>query len=506
MSNKIASMCKSDVIKFVKEENENIAIVRAHTDTLKEARRARNIVSLFDFDHADSTTTKSISEIKKDIFERCKFDFGGDLDSAHISLIEDAEDLNQIEAELLELFESANKKQKQFLAILVTLKEGGQEFIHRHKLYDLKRAGIPVTFHCPICDSDTEISISILAIAEGYTVKSACKSCGHIEAPRTPCKCDFCKKNTAMFDLAKLVEAGLTKTKSKANKRLQLAIDKEELVQNEVDLLNLFAKYMSLKSTLSDNAKQVAEKVTSVFSITGEFEHNTYTFTQNIVGEDSASSVASELNKVGFFYKVGFIPKANDLGIPPSFGISSKSSECMTLDKNGILTFTNDIKPTTDDEDSTILISKNFIDDIHVHFEVQPFQRSIFKANHFILEHEVHGGIMSAKDVVEKSEEGSILKNKVVRDAYLQEKETNMFPHVFPDIKIGRLIELEDLRRIMISSTLSILEGYEASIVCYDEAFNPKKVYLNKTSQSVDVVKNSVVPMLKAKGVDVVMI
>ena len=58
----------------------------------------------------------------------------------------------------------------------------------------------------------------------------------------------------------------------------------------------------------------------------------------------------------------------------------------------------------------------------------------------------------------------------------------------------------------MIASTLSILEGFEVSLVCYDKEFKPKKAYLNKTSQSIDVVKNSIIPILKSKGVEVVLV
>lgn len=506
MSNKIATICKDDVTRFIKDESENISIIRSHIGLIKEARLARSIVSLFDFDGADEPQPKEISEIKRDIFERCKFDFGESIDEAHISLIEETEDLTHIESEIIEIFSTMNPTQKRDFSIMVALREGGQAIIQGNKIIDLHKVGIPVTFHCPICQNDSEIKLSILAISEGYTVKSACKHCNHIEAPRKPCKCDFCKKNSTIFDLAKLIEAGLTKTKSKANKRLQTAIDKEELVHNEVDLLNLFAKFMSLRNSLSEDAKRVVESVISCYSITGEFDHNTYQFTQNIVGQDNASAVASELYKAGFFFKVGFVPRANDLGISPSFGIKSKYTECMTFDKNGILTFSDDIKPTTDDEDSVLIINKGFLDDFYVHFEVQPIMRSIFKANHFILEHEVHGGILSAKDAEDKVEEGSILKNKITREAYLREKESGEYPHIFPDIRIGRLIDLEDLRRIMIASTLTILEGFEASIVCYDDNFNPQKIYLHKTSQSIDVVKNSVVPMLQAKGIEVVMI
>lgn len=504
MSNQIATLCKNDVRKYIKDESENINIIRQHVELLKEAQSCRSIHRLFEFDD-EPADSPNIAEIKKSIFERCKFDFADSIEESLVSLIEDADKLSDVENDIIEVFEGLDSSQQRDFAIMLSLLDGGQEVITKNQLIDLKKIGLPVRFHCPICESDSEIKLSILAIAEGYTVKSACKSCGHTEAPKKGCKCEFCKKNQVTFDLAKVVESGFHRTKSAANKMLNKAIEREELVQNDVDLLNRFAKFMSFRGSLSADAQEVVEKAIEVFSVTGAFDHNTYYFTQNIVGEEKASAIASELNKVGFFYKVGFIPRNNSLGIPPSFGIDSKHLQCMKINTNGVLSFYDDIKPTTDDSDSVLIINKGFSDDFHVHFEVQPYMRGVFKVNHLVLEHEVFGGIVSTKETEEKTEDGAILKTVAVREAFLREIESGEY-FVFPDIRIGRLIDLDDFRKIMISSTLSLLEGFEANLVCYDKQFNPKKVYINKTSQSLDVVKNSVVPILKSKGIEVILL
>ena len=506
MANKLANIYKMDVKSIIKNESENIKAIQSHIKTLKAARSARDVVSLFDFDAINPTEQKSIKNIQKDILERCKFDFGDSLKSEYINLLSHDTNIKSIEPKLLKIFQSLNPQQKREMATMISMIDKGQEFIKRNKLIDLKKVWIPVTFNCPICSSDSELKISILAISEGYTVKSACHSCHHTELPKTKCECGFCKKNTVIFELAKEIENDITKAKSGANRLLQEAIDKEELVLDNVNLLNLFAKFMSLRSSLSNDAKSVAEKVISIYSITGGFDHNTYQFTQNIVGEKKASSIASELSRAGFFYKAGFIPRPNQAKEQPSFCVKNKSSEFLSINEFGIITTTNSPPPPDKHINLAIFINDDFIENFTVDFEVAPTMWSVFKANHFILEHDIHGGILSATNATEKEEKGSILKNKTIRSAYLKEKEDNNYPHVFPDIKIGRLIELDDFRRIMIASTLSILETFEASIVCYDDNFTPKKVYILKSSQNVDVIKNSVVPILKAKEIDVVII
>lgn len=505
MSHQIANLCKADITKFIKDESENLAIIRAHIHKLNSAKNARKLSNLFGFSNTDQSDDKSISEIRLEIYERCKFDLSVDIDQAHLELLDNASHISDIENDLVEIFDNLDEAQKAPLATLVALKEGGRELLEVNKIIDLKLVQIPITYNCPLCETDNDLRLSVLALNETYTVKSNCSNCGHSVSENSKCECAFCAKNKNIFDLAKLLNESLKKTIQKADKRIKLAIDKEEIVENDVDLLNLFAKFTSFRSSLSKEAKQVVESVISCYSITGEFAHNTYQFTQNIVGENNASKISSELYKAGFFYKAGFIPKNNNMGIPPSFGIKSKADEHLIYDINGRLLLANGDNVTNYDE-ATLYISKDFAEEFYVFFNVQPYMRSVFKVNQYILEHDVHGGIISGTKSEEKHEFGSILKNKGAREAYLEEKQSGEYSHIFPDIRIGRLIDLEDLRRIMISSTLTILEGFEASIVCYDDQFEPRKVYLQKTSRSIDVIKNSVIPMLTAKGIEVVLL
>ena len=191
MSNQIATLCKNDVRKYIKDESENINIIRQHVELLKEAQSCRSILRLFEFDDEPSDSP-NIAEIKKSIFERCKFDFADSIEERLVLLIEDADNLSDIENDIIEVFEGLDSSPQRDFAIMLSLLDGGQEVITKNQLIDLKKIGLPVRFHCPICESDSEIKLSILAIAEGYTVKSACKSCGLTEAPKKGCKCEFC--------------------------------------------------------------------------------------------------------------------------------------------------------------------------------------------------------------------------------------------------------------------------------------------------------------------------
>ncbi|ELP6119281.1 hypothetical protein QTV43_000421 [Vibrio vulnificus] len=468
---------------------------------LSKAENFRKIGNLFALDEA-SEKKISLDQIYDLMFQKYSFELHDELPSESIVLLAKCNDIEGNKEKLVDaLYELDSQDQRKHFITLLSLRPGGLDLIKESELTD-EEILYKVSFHCPLCGSETQLMVNAKAISEDYSVKMACRDCGHTTDPNKKCECAHCADNATIFDLVCLLDDGLEHSLTPANEMLLEHIKREEVIISDVDLKQLFANYSSFKNSLSEEARDVATRAIGVYKATGEFKNNTYRFTQNIVGEEKAARVTSELNKVGLFYKKGNIPRLSRTDDrQPCLALESNDLRVIELTDKGHLNIKElgDIEPAS--SNTSRYIGPEFMNSLSIRYGVAPYLTSVFAINKYILEHEVFGGVIS--NDIEQNEKllsGCILTNERIR-AVFEEESKKEGQHVFPDIKLGKLVDLSGLQKVLNTATLSLLETYEANLVCFDESYEPIKVYLLKSSSGVDVFKNSVMPLLAMKGV-----
>jgi len=501
MSNSLTTHAQECVTGFIVSENKNISRVHKHIEMLQKAENYRKIGNLFALDEA-SDKKMSIDQIYDLMFQKYSFELHDDLPSDSIVLLAKCDDIEGNKEKIVEaLYDLDSKEEQKHFITLLSLRPGGLELIQESELTE-DDILYKVSFHCPLCGSETQLMVNAKAISEDYSVKMACRDCGHTTDASKECECDHCAENATIFDLMCLLDDGLAHSLTPSNEMLHDHIKREEVITSEVDLKQLFANYSSFKSSLSDDAKDVATRAIGVYKATGGFKNNTYRFTQNIVGEEKAAQVTSELNKVGLFYKKGNIPRISRTDDrKPCLDLESNDLRLVELTDNGHLVIVPIHEEIPKDSNTSRYIGPEFMNTLKIQYGVAPYLTSVFAINKYILEHEVYGGVIS--NDVEQNEKllsGCILTHEKIRSVFIEEA-SKEGQYVFPDIKIGKLVDLSGLQKVLNTATLSLLETYEANLVCFSEDFEPTKVYLLKSSSGVDVFKNSVMPLLAMKGV-----
>ncbi|WP_210498242.1 hypothetical protein [Vibrio crassostreae] len=495
MTNKIYKEYISDVEELLNQEAETIRVVKDHLEKIEEAKNARTFAAMFS---ENGDMSKDIDAIKADIFGELSFMYSSNVDDSAIEILSNASNVNDIEDSVLQMFdEHPDERSKRYLAALVALLKGGVELITKHDLYNLQKIPYQAIFKCPLCGEETSTKITIHAMRTEFISKAECKGCGHTIKPE--CSCDFCLKNKMIFDMSKVVEKSLLDIKNKANKTLTQHVDDYKVIENDVSMPELLARYTSYKGRIGGQSKEVIDKAIEVFKLTNEFEYETYDYVKNIIGEEDASKVASELCKIGFFYKAGYIPRVN-MGVKPLLNLSGENLLNLYLTPEGGLVVSDD-EP---DEyiESSVIVNNN--SKLKVVYDVKPYFLSVFKVNRWALEHEAFGGVYSIEEKQERLT-GKIIQNPSVREAFETEHKRGEY-YVFPDVKISKVIDVSMLSKVMNSATIKLLDGFEANLVCFDENYEPKRVYLSSGRKGLDIIEAAIQPLLESKGIEIVII
>lgn len=497
MANKLYTEFLGDVEEYLKRESETIRMVSDHLKMIDESNRLRTFSAMFG---QNVDEMENIDQIKKDLFEELVFSFSH-LNDDVIETLSKTDDMMVVEDEILQICdEVTSPKTLNQITSLIALKKNGEKLIEKHqgKFGDISSIPYRASFHCPHCGNDTKVALTIRAMTTSFMAKSECNHCGH--SPKLDCQCDFCIKGKMVFDLAKVVEKNLLDAKFRANRSLSTYVSDYKVVENHVKMPELLAKYMSFKGGASKQAKEVIDKAVEVFRLTNNFEFETFDFTKNIVGEEDAKKVASELYKIGFFYKAGYIPRQN-MGVHPIIGLGGSGLKTLYLTPAGSVCV-SDVEPDEYQESSLFIES---MDDIRAVYEVKPHFVSVFAINIWALEHEAFGGVYSMDDKREVRQSGKILQNQSVRDAFERELDNGAF-YVFPDVKLSKLIDISILNRVLNNASIKLLENFEANLVCFDTQYEPKRIYLTSGRKGLDVIEATISPILESKGIEIVML
>lgn len=207
MTNKLFSAFEAELANIIEVESDNISTIQTHLETLRDAHNNRKISSMYSSELKDNPSTE---QVKADIFEEMSFSIGSSLSDSVIELLISTKHVEPIKDELLKHFESLKGTPKtNSLAALVALKAGGVEFIESHQLTDLNRIPYKTSFECPICETETDIKLTIHAITPDFYARKECSGCGHVS--HEGCTCDFCLLNKSIFDRAKYVGGATSK-------------------------------------------------------------------------------------------------------------------------------------------------------------------------------------------------------------------------------------------------------------------------------------------------------
>lgn len=291
----------------------------------------------------------------------------------------------------------------------------------------------------------------------------------------------------------------LQKSQDSINAELTTRVNDFKLINTSVDQTELLARFNSYKGSLSPKAKLVVDKAVEYFKLTNKFEKNTYEYVQNIIGEEDAKRVASELCKVGFFYPTGFVPRKSE-GRNPEIGLEPKNLLEVYILDDGRLVFDG----YTPDEFEDFTVIPIVGDGLKVIFDVAPYKYAVFAANQWALEQECFGGVYSM-DASDNLKAADIFPDKSVQELFM-ELCTKGNQYVIPDVKLSKLLDLSTLEKLLNSSTAKLLEDFEVNLACFDENMEVTTVYLRASRTGLDIVRTAIEPMLAIKGVSVAII
>ncbi|PSV00963.1 hypothetical protein [Photobacterium kishitanii] len=495
MTNKATDTCMKDIAKYIQTEKENIKIITEH---VKKIELSKSSFSLNSIIGGLSPNENLEIEFKKNAIDRLL-----ELPNEMVSFLNKTVNVEESIQEFSELLNEEEGYILNDFLFMSTLIPKGLNAVLDTKTIDERTLQCIEYYHCPICNKKSEIKIPIRSIIEDNLQFNQCPSCNHTNTPS--CKCDHCTQNEFIYSIAKIIDKGISDSCERGNKMLNNAIENGEIIENNIDLTKLFAIFKSYKHSMSEDAKNVSNAIIDVYKTTKKFEQSTYVFTKNMVGEEKARQVASELNKIGFFYKKGFIPKTND-GIEPKFGTSDSSFKHLKLSNLGALSIVDTPEAKSDGNGIyTRIPNITEVDKIKIIYDIKPTFTTIFRVNPLVLEHEAFGIISSAKSSLHCN--GQFLNSKLAREYYEKNYGDEEFPFLAPNIRLSRLINMDDFLNILNPSIVDAFERLEVDLVAFDrKEFKAIKIFITEDFKNLDIFSSAIAPVLRLQGIEVIIL
>lgn len=499
MTNKATRACVEGIKNCLKSNSENIDKVRKHIGKLLSAEQDFTLSKLANSDnHGDILKHLFTSNSTLRFFE---------LTTEMISFLKETEDLEKDKERFLTFVESIDdaETQEDFLFMAALCPNGLQQVISTG-LIDESKLVVEVDFKCSLCEGRAKKVITIASVLNNETVLlEQCPNCQHKQ--KGACACDVCQDNDFIFNLAHDMDEALQASLIDGDIVIKKAIEDKEIIETDVNLNKLYSTYTSYQSSMSEQAKMVADAIIEVYQTTKKFDQSTYIFTKNMVGEDDARKVASELNKIGFFYKKGFIPKPNGEA-EPRFGMTENSFKYIRKTKGGVMSLVSHEDLYADPSSKyTRYIDPKSIGDIRIVYDVKPNFTSIFRVNPVILERKAYGIATSGKKTSHCN--GQFLNSAKARELFQANYGSNDpdAPYLAPNVRLSRVINLDDFLAILNPSVVKTFERLEVDLVEFDrKEFKAKKIYITEDFKNLNIFKDAIKPVLNLQNVEVVIL
>ncbi|CAH7362589.1 hypothetical protein VCHA53O466_40231 [Vibrio chagasii] len=494
MQNELFTTAECELNDILQEESEGLIYVKKYIETHQRDLEQRTIGSNCFTSEPNKQDTSHLDRL----FEDISFEWGEDVNAKIISYLTKNKSLVGKMATVEKILSKMPERELPKIVAMVCLREGGQEIIEEKNLFDLTDLVYPISVRCEMCQETTEYGVPFQSVIAGGVIQGSCIGCNH--APVDSCKCDTCSSAHVVFDIAKLVEQRVDVVIEDINAKLETLADNRKSIPFDVDMNSLLAQFLAARGGLSADAHKVVTKALEVFKVTGKFEFNTYQFASNVIGEDGdIRSVARELVRSGFHYRSGIVPRKSE-GNYPTVKLTSdhKLKKIYMLSEGGLVL--GDAESTPEDSfDEVVYIDFDGKVRLNIDWSDNVKTYDDYSINHWALEHLSHGGVYNNTSTVNKLD-GEILKDEAVRKAFLAEIARSE-RYVFPNIKVASLVELEDIHKILNSSSVTLLENFEAALVAYNKSFEPEVVYIHKGHKDINLFDRLIEPNLVTQGI-----
>ncbi|MDK9790633.1 hypothetical protein [Vibrio sp. D431a] len=492
MQNEWFSTADADIATIISEESDGLTYVSKFISSLEQDVKYRTIGSV-----GIDSNSKDESHLER-FFDDVSFEWGDVVNDKIIKYLSKNKVLTGRDSVIKKIFDEVPKNQLEKVAGLVALRDGGKDIIEKHKLFELEKIKFPITVHCPMCESSSDYLVSLDQVLNGSMIEDECPSCKH--APKDGCKCEFCSSTHIVFSIAKMVEERILRVVSELNSKIEQAADENFAIAYPVDPDSLLSRFLASRGGFSELATKVVEKALEVYKATSQFNFNTYQFAAGVVGDDGDPKVvARELVRGGFHYRKGVIPRKKD-GVYPKVRLCSdnETERLYMLPEGGIALMKEEPE---DAFDSTFFFNPDVVDSFTVDWDGDVRTFDEFSINHWALEHLSHGAVYRSKSNT-KLLDGKVLNNKAVRERFMKDV-TNGQHYIFPNIKIASLVDLDEVHKILNSSSMSLLENFEAALVAFNKDFEPEIVYIHSDHADINLFSRLIEPNLVSQGIKI---